>query len=130
MTIDNLETVLNERQRHVLTRHLIYNHPVVVVNAPAACGKSRLLAYLMRLKARKNPAGLTVVALNSNKAARHLVALYDQIVDAQSSNTYFCCWNRIKPDLITTDDIRTTIPPQIQMPTKKPELLATNSRRI
>ena len=87
-TIDNLANVLNERQRHVLLRHLIYNHPVVAVNAPAACGKSRLLAYLMRLKARKDPAGLIVVALNSNKAARHLVTLYDQIMDTQASNRY------------------------------------------
>ena len=87
-TIDNLENVLNRRQRHVLLRHLVYNHPVVVVNAPTACGKSRLLAYLMHLKTRKDPAGLTVVVLNSNKAARHLVAIYDRIKDTQTTNQF------------------------------------------
>ena len=87
-TIDSLENVLNRHQRHVLLRHLIYNHPVVVVNAPAASGKSRLLAYLMHLKARKDPAGLTIVVLNSNKAARHLVSIYDRIKDTQTTNQF------------------------------------------
>ena len=74
-TIDNIKPALNFGQRQILSRQLIYDHPITIALAPAACGKSRTAAYYLKLRTQKNPGELIIVAVEGNKPAQRLVLL-------------------------------------------------------
>ena len=79
---------MNFGQRQILTRQLIYDHPITIALAPAACGKSRTAAYYLTLRSQNNPGELIIVAVEGNKPAQRLVAAYDQIAETTVSGRY------------------------------------------